>query len=198
MNQQQYEEIKNKILKRLNDELPFDIFYHSVDHTLDVLNTAEELGKAENLPEEDLLLLKLAALFHDTGFLKNYNQHEEASAKMAEEILRQYGVNDAGIEKIKKLILATKPGIIPETLPEKILIDADLDYLGREDFIPISQKLYLEWKNKGKVKDLHDFYKIQYDFLKNHRFHTSTSKKRRQKVKEKHISKLKEILYGTK
>ncbi len=189
-----YKEIKETILKKLDIELASDLYYHSIDHTLDVLMMVEKIGEAEGLNEEDILLLKIAALFHDSGFIRTYDGHEEESVRIAENILTEYGVEKEIIEKISKLILITKVGSKPSTLMEKVMIDADLDYLGRNDFSLISQKLFMEWKKKGIVKDLNEFYKRQFEFLQNHEFYTNTSIINRKDMKEKQLKKLKEIL----
>ena len=189
-----YKEIKETILKKLDFELSPDLYYHSIDHTLDVVMMVEKIGEAEGLTEEDILLLKIAALFHDSGFIRTYDGHEEESVRIAENILTEYGIEKGLIEKISKLILVTKVGAKPSTLIEKVMIDADLDYLGRKDFPLISQKLFMEWKKRGIVKDLKEFYKRQFDFFQNHKFYTKTSIADREKMKEKQLKKLNEIL----
>ena len=189
-----YKEIKNTVLKKLDSDLPLDLFYHSIDHTLDVLFMVEEIGKNESVSEEDLLLLKIAALFHDLGFIRTYNGHEEESMRIAENVLSEFNVGLEQIEKVKKLILVTRVEEEPTTLLEKIMVDADLDYLGREDFSLISQKLFMEWKTRGIVKDLSEFYHKQFEFLQEHQFYTNTSIKNRKHIKEKQMKKLKEIL----
>ena len=70
--------IKEPILSRLKNELDPRLGYHNIMHTLDVLEQAEVLAKQENVTDKhDLLLLKTAAVFHDSGFLFVYKGHEE-------------------------------------------------------------------------------------------------------------------------
>mgnify|MGYP006205571307 CR=1 FL=1 len=97
------------------------------------------------LDANDFLLIKLAALYHDTGFLEVYKGHEEVSCVKATRELTAVGLGDAAIQRICGMIMATKIPQQPHNLLEQILADADLDYLGRTDFFPISNKLRTEF-----------------------------------------------------
>ncbi|MBK5272334.1 MAG: HD domain-containing protein, partial [Bacteroidia bacterium] len=98
---------------KLEQDLPKDLFYHGIHHTLDVLEQAERIAKAENISgAEDLMLLKVACLYHDRGFLITYSGHEEVGCKMAKEELPVFHFADKQIKIICGLIMATK---IPQT-----------------------------------------------------------------------------------
>ena len=73
----EYDKIKKTILKNLKDNLPKHLSYHSVMHVKDVIDSVEKIAKSEGVNQEDLMLLKAAALFHDTGFLYGAKDHEE-------------------------------------------------------------------------------------------------------------------------
>jgi predicted metal-dependent HD superfamily phosphohydrolase len=191
---EKYLQIKGLILRKLDAELNPNYFYHSIDHTLDVLQSVILLGKEEGVNADDLCLLKIAALFHDSGFLRTYDGHEEESVRIAQSILTGFGLPIPDLEKIKNLILVTKIDAKPADILEKIMVDADLDYLGREDFPLISQKLFMEWKGLKKVENLQEFYKLQFDFLEKHKFQTKTALKLRCKTKKNHLKKMKELL----
>ena len=74
-----YEGAKNYILRKLERELDPRLTYHSISHTLDVLESAIRLAELEKISEDDLILLKTACLFHDSGMLVTYKGHEDAS-----------------------------------------------------------------------------------------------------------------------
>ena len=81
--------IKQPILSRLEDELDSRLGYHNIAHTLDVLEQAEVIAIQEKVTDKhDVLLLKTAAIFHDSGFLFVYKNHEEKSCEIASESLR--------------------------------------------------------------------------------------------------------------
>ena len=182
--------VKKYILNRLKQELNPDYLYHSYEHTINVYNAVEEISQHENVNPHELLLLKTAALFHDAGLLKFYEGHEEESSKMVEEILPQfnYSVND--IKHIAKLISSTKIPQKPETLYEKILCDADLYYLGGDDYFANAEKLYEEWVSIGIKLTQEEWLKLQVKFLQNHRYFTNNAKKYRGKKKLEYLKNL--------
>ncbi len=51
-------------------EWPDSLVYHNIDHTLRVVKNAELIGTHENLNEEEMDIVKIAAWFHDVGYLK--------------------------------------------------------------------------------------------------------------------------------
>ncbi|NPA36693.1 MAG: HD domain-containing protein [Chlorobi bacterium] len=189
-----YIDLEEKILDKLTKEIPEDMFYHNSVHTKDVITRVEVLGRAEGVADEDMLLLKTAALLHDTGFLIKYDDHEENSILFAREILPKYKYSERQVEEVVKLIEITKVNQNPVTLPEKILKDADLDYLGRPDFVPVSEKLYKEITRYGKRMSIEEWNKMQYEFISKHTYYTESAKKLRHVNKEKQLQKLKELL----
>ena len=86
---------------------------------------------------QDFFILKTAVLFHDMGYINQYENNETIGVEYARKFLPEYGYFKIQIEKISKLILVTKVPQTPKNKLEKIICDADLDYLGREDFINI-------------------------------------------------------------
>ncbi|MGD8986436.1 MAG: HD domain-containing protein, partial [Desulfobacteraceae bacterium] len=127
------------------DELPAGIKYHNADHTLHstkgVVAVANNLAKLEDVSELDRELIIAAAYFHDTGYIREYEKNEPIAARMAGRVLKLIGYKPEEIEKVQKMILATDPDVEPKTHVEKILCDADLDNLGREDFFQLDEKL---------------------------------------------------------
>ena len=70
------------IIDRLKKELDHLCEYHNARHTLDVIEQTQVIGKTENLSEKELLLLRIASLFHDTGFFFQRAKHEEKSVEI--------------------------------------------------------------------------------------------------------------------
>ncbi len=186
-----YEGAKKYILNKLERELDPRLTYHSVSHTLDVLESAERLAIMENLPEEEITLLKTACLFHDSGMLVTYRGHEEASIELCREILPSFNYNQEQTEKVCRMIRTTKLPQCADELPDKILCDADLDYLGRADFFMIAHRLKYEWDILEINKtSLQEWYKIQRDFLTAHKYFTASAIKLRHATK---IENLKQV-----
>ncbi|HPX06834.1 MAG TPA: adenylate/guanylate cyclase domain-containing protein, partial [Tenuifilaceae bacterium] len=147
-------DLEEFILEKLDKGLPKNLYYHNLKHTVDVYTQVELIGRAENLTDEELLIIRTAALFHDAGHLIDYDTHEEMSAKLAKEILPEYLYSYKQIDSICEIIMATKLPPRPKNLLEMIICDADLDYLGRSDFIPVSNNLYKELHEHGRLGTL--------------------------------------------
>lgn len=190
----QYTDIEEQVLDILENKLSKNLHYHSVLHTIDVCTQVEIIGRSEGLSMDDLLLVKLAALFHDVGFINTIDNHEEESTKIAKEILTNYNYSITEINIVCELIMVTKQNTQPTTLNQQVLKDADLDYLGRADFIPISERLWKEICVCHTKMTLSEWNKYQLDFLKTHRYYTKTARNLRQVKKEKQIKKLVDLI----
>jgi uncharacterized protein len=189
-----FEAVKKIILEKLDNELDENLVYHSLDHTLDVMNSAEKLALMEGVNGDNLTLLKTAALFHDAGFVETYDGHEKASIEMAKRILPEYGYSEQEILEIEGMIKSTEIPQNPKTHLEQILADADLDYLGRDDLFLIGQRLQYEWSSIGKISNLRDWHYRQLEFLKNHKFFTRSAVKLREEKKQQNIKELENLL----
>ncbi|WP_235831961.1 adenylate/guanylate cyclase domain-containing protein [Ancylomarina longa] len=189
-----YDDLEESILTKLENELPKNLYYHNLKHTIDVITEVEIIGRKEGITESEMLILKTAALFHDTGFILSYNNHEEYSVKLARHILPQFFYNEKQIDKIAGLIMNTKNPPEPTTLLEMIICDADLDYLGRTDFIPVSGNLYRELKEYGKIKSIDGWNRLQIKFIENHQYFTQTARNMRDVNKNKQLDKLRELI----
>ena len=190
-----YKAIEDFILGKLKRELPSDLYYHSVHHTQHVVKAAEFIASQEKIEkEEDLFLLKVSALYHDSGFLHKYEKHEEESFKIASADLTHWGLTVEQIEIICGMIKATEIPQQPHTPLESILADADLFYLGGDDYDRISSSLFEEIKVYLNITDPDKWKKIQIDFLSNHHFHTDYCRKNLEPGKQKHLERIKSQL----
>jgi len=165
--------------------------YHCVKHTLDVVRESERIAGEEGISGNgELFLLKVAALYHDTGFLETYSGHEEKSCEIFMRDAVHFGMTDMEKDSVKALIMATRVPQEPGTLLEKIICDADLDYLGRPDFFDIGEELRKEFLYYQIVKDDRDWESLQLRFLKNHRYHTASSQRLREPLKQYNYQQL--------
>jgi len=181
---------KRYIAHRLKEELSPDFTYHNDFHTEDVYEAARWIALNEGVGGNQLQLLLTAALFHDAGFLINAKGHELLSCTIAENILPAFGYAETDIELINTLIMATEVPQRPQLLLEEIICDADLDYLGRDDFFVRSELLYEEMRNLGTVGSRGEYDKLQFSFLSSHRYFTETSRRFRNAKKEDNFRKL--------
>lgn len=189
-----YDAAKTFILNKLENELSDKLYYHGLHHTLDVLQVTEELCQLENIAKYETILLKTAALFHDSGFTVQAQDHEKIGCDIAREHLPRYAYTDVAIEKICGMIMSTKIPQTPKTYLETILADADLDYLGRTDFYTIGESLFKELKAFGIVQEEEAWNRIQVKFLEAHHFWTKTNLDRREKQKSQYLIDLKKLV----
>lgn len=176
------------ILNKLKNELSANLFYHSIDHTLDVYHSAESIAKEEGITDSDLKLLLVGAIYHDAGYLIQNNNHEQLSCEIARQYLPQFRYTEEDIDLICRIIMATKIPQHPKTHLEKIICDADLNYLGRTDFLSIQEKLYEEMFAFGYIKNKKEWNKVQVNFMQNHHYFTPTAIKHNYSQKEKNIA----------
>ncbi|CAN5592945.1 hypothetical protein BH11BAC2_BH11BAC2_22760 [soil metagenome] len=180
------------IKEKLEIELPAELTYHNLEHTLDVTNAALILAHEEGITDQHSLdLLATAALFHDLGFITAYDGHEAAGCILAKAKLPTLEYSSSEIDQICEMIMATRMPQSPKNHLEQILCDADLDYLGREDYPKIAQNLFQEWMLTKRIDDPAQWNRIQFDFLRNHHYWTATSKKKRDHMKLENQEKLK-------
>ncbi len=189
-----FTDIQEIILDKLEKELPEHLYYHNIKHTVDVVTEVELIGWGEGCSDEEILILKTAALFHDSGHTISYDNHEFFSSQIAREILPEYNYTPGQIERICSLIMATKLPPRPVDLLESIICDSDLDYLGRSDFVPVSNTLYEELKAQNKMKSLNDWNKLQVKFIAAHQYFTGTARSLREVNKQLQIERIQSLI----
>jgi uncharacterized protein len=181
------------IRDRFKKDFP-DLAYHNPVHIQDVYDSSLRIAEAEGVTGADLDLLRIGALFHDAGFIHSLVRHEEIGANMAAGVLPAFGFSGEQIAVICQMILATRVPQSPQSLLDQILCDADLDYLGRDDFYPIGNRLFVELQQSGVVSDAHAWNTLQKKFLSAHSYHTEFSRANREPGKRTRLGEIERIL----
>lgn len=182
-------------LTRLTTELPQHYYYHSVAHTRDeVVPAAQELAAAEGVTGEPLMLLVTAAYFHDIGYVEQIDGHEAIAVRIAGQVLPDLGYSPAQLGVIQTLILATRLPHAPGSRLEMILVDADLDHLGRKTFWQRSGDLRRELAALGSPSSDRSWYERQLGFMNEHRFFTASANRLRLDRKKRNISLIQRFL----
>lgn len=171
--------------------LPAYIFYHSPQHSVEeVFTTAEALCDLEKIRGERRMAVLTAALFHDVGYVRRYYDNEDWAARFSVRLLSAWGFSDSFTKLVSKLIMATKIPQSPSSLLEQIICDADLDSLGREDFLHTSSMLYKERLMMGERLSVDEWIDMQISFLSNHQYFTASQSQRRDEQKKRNIAAL--------
>jgi predicted metal-dependent HD superfamily phosphohydrolase len=170
--------------------------YHDRRHTLDVQRSAMRLGRLAGLSVADRRLLSTAALFHDIGISINPAAHEAASARICRAELPPLGYAESEISAIAGMILATRLPQTPENLLESLLCDADLDYLGREDYPQVSERLRLEMALLGQAYDRRGWLDLQFEFIEGFRYRTAEARALREEGRLRNLERLQRVRSG--
>jgi HD superfamily phosphodiesterase len=175
----------------LQQGLTTDHRYHDLPHTLSVREASMEIGRRYQLSPPELEILELAALFHDTGFTRQYESHEDFSKEIAGEFLGKEGLESGKIEAVKELIDATRLGVEPDTLLQKIIKDADFNTLSG-DYRAKSKALRHEWEVfcQSRMTDA-EWLENNIRFWEEHRFFTGEGLAMFGEQKRKTLKKLK-------
>lgn len=176
----------------LTKELNTNYLYHNLSHTQRVVNATKELIEGEQISEVDANVLLFSAWFHDVGYIKGTENHEEASVRIATNFLEEYNYDDSIIEQVSKLIRATKMDAEADDILEKIMKDADCYHLAKKSFSDISDLL------KEEVNLIHnksytdaEWIEENIQFLANkHHFYTNYAQENWQQGKDKNLAQL--------
>lgn len=174
------------------DQVPPHYVYHNYKHTLHVRDVCLQLAESAGLNDEEIEILNLAALFHDTGFAYSSEQHEEHSKENATKFLNSESYPAELINRVKDCIEATKVAHKPLNRLEMIIKDADMSSLGMQDYFGQAEKLREELNmvsNEGLDESAWDLINMQ--FLKDHSYYTEEAKALFEKGKKKNYKKLK-------
>ena len=157
----------------LTNELSKEHIYHNWDHTNLVYDEAMSLADAAALNEEDREILSLAALFHDTGFVEKYLDHEAASQRIAREFLESLQYPADRLEMVLQAIGSTRLSQPPSNLLEQTLRDADMSHLGSPHYSEYLKGLRREWAVflQQQYAD-QEWLKLNLEFLKGQVFYT--------------------------
>ncbi len=189
-----FQKAKQYIINLLGSDLSSDFIYHDLSHTLDVYQSASRLGQLAGISEHELLLLQTAALYHDVGLIYTIDNHEEKGIEIVNKILPDFGYSIEDIDAIAQMILSTKLPQAPKNTLDELLCDADLDYLGRDDFFMTGSKLHLEWQ-RMRIMDVpfDEWISIQKSFLKSHNYFSTLACDLRNAGKEANLKQLESI-----
>jgi len=178
------------VINLLKNNLPEKYYYHNPEHTLYVQEKVVEIGSHEQCTDEELQLLGTAALWHDTGYIKMYGNHEEQSCLLARKYLPEYGYSAIDIDLICGMIMATKIPQMPKTKLEEIIADADLEYLGTEYFEVKAESLFHEMQSMNPTLTPAKWTQMQISFIRNHHYYTRYCKENKEPVKQFLLDKL--------
>ncbi len=170
-------DIEEVFLKRMEEELPAALYFHNYKYCVDLLTQSELLFGSEKMSEEDRLLVKTAALLDCMSYLKGYTKRSVYTNQLTRELLPKYHYRDKQIEEIARLISMPLLPPLAKSLPEKVLSDARLSFLGKNNFADSVNSMYKEMKLFGQISSKTELIQNLSGFLKSFQFYTLTAQK---------------------
>ncbi len=180
---------KQYVLKLLETKLRSELVFHKPDHTKNVVKSAREIGEKSNLSKEEMNLVLFCAWFHDVGYTEAYTGHEAISVRIASDFLEKEGADESLIKQVTNIIMATKIPQKPDSMPAKVLCDADLKHLSDVDYYESAELIRQEKKmiENRKISKLEFDYQ-SVEFFSLHNYHTEYGKTVLRKGKEKNLA----------
>lgn len=185
-------EAEKYVSSLLNNELKHHFLYHNLGHTQRVVAATKEIIEGEQIGEEEANKLIITAWFHDTGYTKSINNHEELSVEIATKFLKDHDASDDFIDGVSHLIMATKMGYEPLNHLEKVIRDADCAHFKDKDYSEVGELLRREWElSQDKSYDDIQWIKENISFFtKHHRYYTDFALENWQGGKDKNLASL--------
>ena len=185
-------EVEAYVEQLLREGVAASYVYHNFQHTCAVVEAANELAARYELSDDELLTIRLAAWFHDTGYTEGWKGHEQRSANKAEAFLRQYGIHDQQlIDGVRAAIQATRMPQQPQTFAGEIMADADLSHLGERSYWDRCGRVRQEFAlTRDIVMSDQEWVDFELSFMLAHEYHTEAAREIFSERKEKHVKEL--------
>ncbi|WP_191858755.1 Pycsar system effector family protein [Hanstruepera ponticola] len=186
------ENAQDYVFNLFKDELDQSFLYHNYKHTERVLRSIREIIEHTEVNKSDAEILELAALFHDTGYIKTREGHEGQSVKIATTFLKDHNVDEKTIEAVNACIMDTKFKDTPHSKLGKIIRDADASHFGKKYFSEASEFL----RKELEIQDIAEYSPTEWldenirVLSEKHQFYTEYALKNWQSQKDKNLSKL--------
>ena len=169
------QDVQDEVIEKLISDLPQNLYFHNVERVKELINLVDLYSRAEEMCDEDKLVVKTAAMLADVGYIHSYDEHEERSIEFAKDFLSRFKYNQEQIDKICSLIDISKQNRKPQNKLEEILLDAEMNYLSRADFVSLNEQLFNEQLEHGKIDTKEDWIKMQVVLLSNHKYYTQVA-----------------------
>ncbi len=178
---------KEEINQRLN--------YHNIRHIQAVVGAAEEIASHCNLSKEDEEVIQLAAWFHDIGYVRGFEDHEEKGREMARDFLYDHHYPADNITKVENCIMATRLPQTPHGILEEIICDSDMIHLASSHYLERAEALRQELEKRHDISiDQEEWMRNNARFLRGHSYFTDYARKHFGPAKEDNHRKILKLL----
>jgi predicted metal-dependent HD superfamily phosphohydrolase len=188
-----YKQVANYVTALYERSPHPNLLYHNLAHTKSVVERTQEIAAHYQLNETEMLILYVAAWFHDSGHLfAEIEKHEDKSVELFRDFATQEANMDATVKAaIEDCILSTRMPRNPKNKLHEILCDADTYNLGTKEFKGTNKLVRKEFALRGYGSSLDDWYANSLDLLEKHVYYTPYCKALLDERKQKNIKWLK-------
>lgn len=167
--------------------------FHNLQHTQNVVDRMNEIAGHYELNDKEMLILCVAAWFHDAGYLfVEPALHEVKSVELMQDFMQQQNIDAEIIQQVAGCILATRAPRNPINLLQEILCDADTYHFGNKDFKESNKLAYQEFRQiSDEPIETADLRKQTIAMLQEHSFYTTYCKDLLNAKKASNMKKLK-------
>ena len=158
-------------------KLPSGYQYHNLDHTKRVMKTSIVIAGISGYSQEEIELLRLIAWYHDIGYIRSNNNHEEVGISILMRRLAKHAVDPQIKFLIADAIRSTKIDQEPLNELGKILCDADTVHLSYPNYSKYADSLREELSFSMNTYLSPDEWRLNnIDFFKQHQYYTDFAK----------------------
>jgi predicted metal-dependent HD superfamily phosphohydrolase len=187
-----YKKIEDYVTSLFEEMHDSDLIFHNLTHTRNVVDQTKEIADHYHLNERDMMVLYIAAWFHDTGYLfTDAAQHEEKSVALMKEFIKDYINDPEPIREIEECILSTKSPRHPSNLLQYILCDADTYHFGTKEFRETNKRIRQEYILREGEIDKRKWDEKSLDMLESHEYYTTYCQDLLEEQKKINMKKLK-------
>jgi predicted metal-dependent HD superfamily phosphohydrolase len=187
--------VEKHITAELEGSLLKGMHFHNLQHTKEAVQAADEIADYYKLSPKDKEILLIATWFHDLGYMSDYLNHEEKSIEFSEQFLQKFNYPVSDIKTISEIILSTKLNTVPQSDLQKIINDADLAHLAKDNGLEHGEALRKELEElHNKTFTDQDWLKFDLKFYKQTKYYTSYAKQYWQPGLDKNINRIEQRL----
>ena len=177
------------------EKLPEWAAYHNLEHTVETVDAAEEIGQDSKLNRSELEMIALAAWFHDTGYTLTVEGHEAKSIEIATQFLNEMKYPGEKIARIADCIRATKLSESPKNRMEEVLRDADMIHVGKKKFFKKDSLMRTELEMRtGKLFTDLEWLNTSIEYVSKNNFRTDYAQTEYARQRSKNLIELQERL----
>ncbi len=180
-------DLRTVALDYLQMHLPKVYTYHNAEHSRDVCAALDEFIKIAPVADENILPLQIAGIFHDFGYIEKPYDNESLALPYIKKFAVQFGLAESTVNQAHELIMETVFPYHPHSVEGELLCDADIEYIGRADFIEKALRFRQELAGCGQTFSDREWWSMELQFLQDNTFFTPAVRSLREDGRQRNL-----------